>query len=424
MYNSSNQDSTCGVYKTSNGGSTWTHLTGALQGSNSFADNVWFWNQNQGMCHGDVDTKLNCFEIYTTSNGGSTWTRVPKANIGGGVNALSGEGGWTSVIQAVGQSTIMFGTNRGTLYISHDRGLHWVISSTGISPVTSGVQQICFKDTLNGLVAQTSTTTVLKETHDGGATWQTITPVGPFLTSGLAFVPGTDNTFVSSGTGASYSFDGGLSWSQGGGTDFTPFPAVAFVNNHYGWAGGINTSSLEKGINKYIGVLEPAAVRNPVTELTAQPVELSALLTWVAPVIAPIRYDIYRNDTLIANTTALQYTDGPVSKGQQMYCVVAVYEQGESPRSCTATWIALGISLNSEETFHIYPNPANDIINIITPAKFSEVRVVNSQGKVVYDNQIKASNLHILTQGFEPGMYVIQIYTGIQVSSTKVLIVR
>ena len=424
VYSGGTQDNTCGVYKTSDGGSTWTQLPGALQGANSFADNVWFWNENEGMCHGDVDTKFNYFEIYTTSNGGATWKRVPKSNVGGGVDALSGEGGWTSVIQAVGDSTIMFGTNMGNLYISRDRGLHWIISKTGIAPITSGVQEICFKDKMNGLVAQTTTTSVLKETHDGGTTWQTITPVGPFQKSGIAYVPGTDNTFVSSGAGASYSFDGGHSWSQAGGTDFSPFPAVAFVNNYCGWAGGINTSSLDKGINKYIGVLEPASVRNPVTGLTAQPVELTAVLTWVAPVIAPVSYDIYRNDTLIANTTDIQYTDGPVSKGKQMYCVTAVYDQGESPRNCVSTGIALGIPVNEEVDYHVFPNPANEIINIITPVKFSEVRMVNSQGKIVYDNKTKGSNLHILTQGFEPGMYIIQIYTGLQVSSTKVLIIR
>ena len=113
----------------------------------------------------------------------------------------------------------MFGTNMGNLYISHDKGLTWTISKTGITPITSGVQEICFKDELNGLVVQTTTSLVLRETHDGGITWQTIIPVGTFQKSDLAFVPGTDNTYVSSGSGASYSFDGGHSWSQAGGTE-------------------------------------------------------------------------------------------------------------------------------------------------------------------------------------------------------------
>jgi len=286
------------------------------------------------------------------------------------------------------------------------------------------VQEICFKDELNGLVVQTTTTTVLRETHDGGTTWQTIAPVGPFQKSDLAFVPGTDNTFVSVGSGASYSFDGGHSWSQAGGTEFSAFPSVAFVNNTCGWAGGVNNSSLQKGIFKYNGTLIPASVRNPVTKLSAEAIELTALVKWTAPVIAPLSYNIYRNDTLIKNTTDVQYLDSPVSKGRQEYCVTSVYDQGESTRNCTFTTIALGISLNEGPGFHIYPNPANEIINILTPVKFSGVRLINCQGKIVYDNKSQGTNLHILTDGFEPGMYIIQIFNGLNVTSKKILIVR
>ncbi len=422
VYSSAAQDNTCGVYKTSNGGLTWTQLPGALQGSASFADNVWFWNENEGMCHGDV--KDNYFEIYTTSNGGALWTRVPKSDIGAGADPVAGEGGWTSVLQAVENSTILFGTNMGNLYISHDKGKHWVISNTGISPVTSGVQEICFKDELNGLVVQTTTTRVLRETHDGGTTWQTITPIGPFLTSDLVFVPGTENTFVSTGAGASYSFDGGHSWSQAGGTEIFPFFSAAFANNHCGWTGSFNLSATEKGMNKYTGVLVPAAVRNPVSELSAQAIELTASLTWTAPVIPPLSYNIYRNDTLITNSTALQYLDSPVAKGRQMYCITAVYAQGESPRNCESTWIALGVTNTEESAFHIYPNPANEILNVMTPDKFNEVRLINSLGKVVYRNTNKGTSLHILTQGLEPGMYFLQIFVGKQVISKKVSIIR
>ncbi len=431
VYSSGTQDNTCGVYKTSNGGTTWTHLVGALQGSTSFADNVWFWDQNIGMCHGDVTgTGTSAyFEIYTTSNGGTTWTRVPKADINGGVAALSGEGGWTSVIQAVGANTIMFGTNKANLYISHDRGLHWTVSNTGITPITDGVQEICFKDDMNGLVEQTTTTVVLRETHDGGATWQTILPTGPFLTSDLAFVPGTDNTFVSTGaaagfTGASYSFDGGYTWEQFMGTETDQFLACDFVSNHCGWAGGFNVSATEKGMNKYVGVLAPGAVLNPVTNVLAEPYDNSVHLTWTEPITVPLSYNIYRNDTLISNSLYLQYHDYPVANGQQNYCVTAVYAQGESVKSCTTAWITVGVPNTDEAAYKVYPNPATEVINVVSPLKFSEVRLINNLGQIVYLNNNGGTNLHILTAGIDPGMYILQIYSGNRVISKKVSINR
>jgi hypothetical protein len=84
----------------------------------------------------------------------------------------------------------------------------------------------------------------------------------------------------------------------------------------------------------------------------------------------------------------------------------------------------LGISETDEVAYHVFPNPANDIINIVTPVKFNEVRMINNQGKVVYRNTTKSTNLHILTEGFEPGMYVLQIYSGLQPISKKIMILR
>ena len=163
---------------------------------------------------------------------------------------------------------------------------------------------------------------------------------------------------------------------------------------------------------------------NPVSELNVQAVEQTVQLSWAKPDVSPLSYNIYRNDTLIKNTTELQYTDSPVAKGQQLYCVTAVYTGGESQRICISTWIALGISETDEVAYHVYPNPASDIINIVTPVKFTEVRMINSQGKLVYRNNTKSTNLHILTEGFEPGMYILQIYAGIQPISKKIMIIR
>ncbi|MHC1775429.1 MAG: choice-of-anchor J domain-containing protein [Lentimicrobium sp.] len=279
-----NQDNTCGVYKTVNGGLTWTHLTGALQGSASFANNVYFWNEQEGMCHGDV--RDGYFEIYTTVNGGTTWQRVPQTNITGGTPA-SGEGGWTSVIETTGENTIMFGTNKGKVYISDDRGFTWRVTNTGIAGATNGgINEIAFTDPDNGIAIQTVAPVSYRRTSDGGATWETFTPTGPFLTNDLSSVPGTTETYVSTGaaegfTGISYSYDKGTTWAFFPDTEGTQFLATDWVNVTTGWCGAFNESNTVGGMFKFNGSLEeplpPTNLQGTVTGGN------DVHLTWDAP---------------------------------------------------------------------------------------------------------------------------------------------
>jgi hypothetical protein len=334
------------------------------------------------------------------------------------------------VIQAVGDSTIMVGTTKGNYYVSHDRGHNWSISNIGISPITQGITLLSFKDRYNGLVAQTVGTVVLRETHDGGASWQTVTPTGPFRSGTLCYVPGTENTFVSANyrsigaSGASYSFDGGHSWSQFLGTEDQVYTYCQFVNNHCGWSGSIVTSANADGMYKFIGTLDPSAMFRPVMDLSAQTQINTVHLSWNEPITNPIEYKIYRNDTLILTTNSLHYDDLQVANGQQNYCVVAVYDIGESVKSCATAWITVGINNPEDLAYKVYPNPSNGILNIETPFTFKEIRLLNSLGQVVYRNPVSGKNLQILTEGFDPGMYFLQVYTENKVVTSKVAISR
>jgi hypothetical protein len=262
---SGNQNNTCGVYKTVDGGATWAQQN-VLQGAASFADNVYFWDANVGMCHGDL--RDGYFEVYTTTDGGATWTRVPQADFTGAA-AVSGEGGWTGVIDVTGNS-VMFGSNKGKLFKSDDKGLHWVGSVTGASAAgtNGGINDIAFKDSQNGLVGHVNTTTYfydLFETHDGGTSWAPVTYSGSAYSNDLAYVPGTQNTYVCTGAnstltttmGCAYSFDGGHTWTDFNATTGTQFLATDWYDNAHGWAGDFNDADVPStgGMYKYNDVL-------------------------------------------------------------------------------------------------------------------------------------------------------------------------
>lgn len=424
MYKTSGTNS-MGIYVTKNGGTSWTRQTTALfNNAASFPNVVHFFNVNDGFCMGDPIN--NEFEIYTTSNGGTTWTLVPAGNI---ANPLSGEFGVVGYYSAY-ENNAWFGTNMGRVYRTTDKGLHWAASATTFANTI--YTDVAFRDALNGLAQDKSegTTGSFCETSDGGVTWTAVTSTGDIGTADFCYVPGTENTWVSTESnsarllGAAYSFDGGHSWAHAAGTESNQFLAVDFVNNHCGWAGTFNTDASSGGFYKFIGLLEPGAVLNPVTNLVAQPFDNSVHLTWTEPATTPLSYNVYRNDTLLSNTPSLQYHDFPVANGQQNYCVTAVYDLGESLKTCTTAWITVGVPNTDEAAYKVYPNPANEIINVIAPLKFKEVRIVNTQGKVVYLNANEGTNLRILTAGIDPGMYILQILTGTQVISKKVSITR
>lgn len=218
VYNhASSQDVTCGPWKTSNGGLTWTQLGNEPI---SFCNNVIFWDENHGVALGD--TKDGYFEDYFTSNGGTNWTRVPQANYTG-VAAGSSEGGWTGVVDVIG-NTVIFGSNMGNVFISNDRGHTYFGSYSGCSSggTNGGVNVIAFRDSQHGMAGHDEGTGDLSlyATSDGGHNWTALTHTGTAYDYDVAYCPGTTNMYISTGAnyqalyGASYSMDGGATWTD------------------------------------------------------------------------------------------------------------------------------------------------------------------------------------------------------------------
>lgn len=253
-----------GIYYTSDGGSTWARQPTALfSDPASFPDCVHFWDANVGWCLGDPIGGY--FEIYTTTDGGVTWTRVPQADI---PDPLSGEWAVVGYYDVIGD-TIWFGTNVGRVYKSPDRGLHWTVVQTTLSAYIKPT----FKDANNGLVIDlnVAANALLAETSDGGATWQDVPVTGPCHDADLLYIPGTTNMYISTGAnvdagdlGASYSLDGGHTWTDYAEQVGLQMMNLDFVEGKIGWAGAFNTDDVTGGIWKHI----PSETPKPVLTIS------------------------------------------------------------------------------------------------------------------------------------------------------------
>lgn len=260
-----------GVYKTVNGGSSWTKQT--AYSTVSFGNIIHFFDANNGVTAGDPPTNATSkFEVYTTSNGGTTWTANANAP------SATGAGYGLTGVKAVSGNSLWFGTTTGKIARTNDKGLTWNIYFSpaldfGGGAAGGGVDgssaHMAFKDANNGILitvdgAVTGGTpfSSMYNTTDGGATWNPVTSTGTYYFGDIAYVPGTGNTYVTTGIdssspsymGSAYTKDGGATWisidagSQRG--------AVQFLNPTTGWAGQFSDGPTgTKGILKFSGNL-------------------------------------------------------------------------------------------------------------------------------------------------------------------------
>ncbi|PID31209.1 MAG: hypothetical protein CR982_00080 [Candidatus Cloacimonadota bacterium] len=247
-----------GIYHTSDGGQTWERQESANYNyPTSFPNVVHFFNENDGFCQGDgVDGYLEC---YTTTDGGANWTRVPEENL---APTLPGEWGVVGYYDAIGDN-IWFSTNKGRVYRSSDKGYTWEASQIeGNSDYTD----VRFINPDHGIAGRFSNSSngEIWETFDGGITWASISFSGMKYHDHIDAVPGTENTWVSTGVnpenaGASYSFDGGHTWTSWDVMEGIQMLAMDWYNNTTGIVGDFNTDP-NRGVFLFDGVLGTSGI--------------------------------------------------------------------------------------------------------------------------------------------------------------------
>ncbi len=245
----SNGSNAKGVYKTTDGGATWTKQN-AFSSSLYGPGYIHFFDANNGVAIGDPN-----LETYTTTNGGLNWDPVSMPA------TLSDEYTWISgcSITGVGNRAWFGSTKR--IFRTTDRGRTWLVSGPSYDywyPV------IAFQDSNTGIYCLSGTipTHVYRKTTDGGATWNDLADpvISGIAASCIRHVPGTTGTYViaggfAAGGGFACTYDGGEDWTSLGTTGYL---IVEFPSTNTGWA----SPQLGNTVYRYVGA--PLAIEGAI----------------------------------------------------------------------------------------------------------------------------------------------------------------
>lgn len=202
-----------GLWKTTNGGTSWAKITGVF-GTSSFGNIIHFFDANNGLVIGDpVNGK---YEMYKTTDGGNTWSTLATAP-----SPLSGEEyGYVAGRVFLGED-LWLTSNTGRILHTKDRGATW---DSYFSPVDDFAGEISsanmsFSSSKYGLLVDN--TSALWVTEDGGANWDILSS-NEYFDGDISYVPGSNGIFVSTGfdpdsgagVGSAYTNDNGKTWKK------------------------------------------------------------------------------------------------------------------------------------------------------------------------------------------------------------------
>ncbi|MBO4574365.1 MAG: T9SS type A sorting domain-containing protein [Bacteroidales bacterium] len=160
----------------------------------------------------------------------------------------------------------------------------------------------------------------------------------------------------------------------------------------------------------------------PATDLVAEVDGGNVALSWAASADAD-KYVIKRNGETIANAvTATSYNDVLPKDGVYTYAVFAATNAGNMSTPVTTTVVAEFDNVINPESVKVsvYPNPAQNVLNIVTDANNYEYQIINSIGQVVLSgnaNGRAAVNVSELN-----GVYFLRIVADGNVAVRKITV--
>ena len=201
-----------GLWKTTNGGTNWTKIDGIF-GNSSFGNIVHFLNAQTGFVIGDPVN--NKYEMYKTTDGGNTWTTLTTAPTPLNADEYGYVGGKVSF-----GNSLWLTSNTGRILHTTDFGATWNSYVGGPVDDFSGANSsasMSFSSETYGLLVDNIG--FLWFTEDAGANWDIKEATG-YFNGDVAYIPGSNANYITTGIstssplglGSAYTNDGGNTW--------------------------------------------------------------------------------------------------------------------------------------------------------------------------------------------------------------------
>ncbi|MGN0033741.1 MAG: C25 family cysteine peptidase [Candidatus Limimorpha sp.] len=156
----------------------------------------------------------------------------------------------------------------------------------------------------------------------------------------------------------------------------------------------------------------------PVENLEASVDYNTVTLTWNAPAEGtPDSYIVKRNGVKVGEVTELTFVESELPDAIYNYLVIAKYASGESIPVPVTVEVNVASVDENVLTFGVYPNPAENVLNIVSNANSFEYQLVNNLGQTVTTG-VANGNAQINVSSIENGIYFLKIVAD---GNTKVV---
>ncbi|MBK8923575.1 MAG: T9SS type A sorting domain-containing protein [Saprospirales bacterium] len=199
----------CWIYKTSDGGNTWEEKKLPFAAELTAVVSIHFFNDAEGFAYAMAkDTAEWYIKCYYTQDGGEIWQLAAVPEVFGEEFFLD----WGNTHYSVVGDTAWFGAARSKIYRTTDKGMTWdtlhipyfhsrTTNSVSFRDARNGIAATMLSDSLGGIYAYVEGF----RTHDGGLSWERL-PITDssslnrvFRMLGLAVIPGSGGAYIAYG---------------------------------------------------------------------------------------------------------------------------------------------------------------------------------------------------------------------------------